>query len=130
MTINGAIVTQNKSGLQTTYGIQEVSNGKHEWGIKVHNCYNNKMFIGISYNTNHLNSYIEGREGTYELLGHNSTLSAKDIYKTYANGAAKYGEGDTITVHLDLDKYEMRFSKMVIIMALHFKTLQKHKNID
>ena len=66
MTINGAIVTQNKDAWQTTYGIQEVSNGKHEWEIKVHNSGHNYMLIGISSNTNHLNSCMYGKEGTYE----------------------------------------------------------------
>ena len=126
MTINGAIVTHNKDAWQTTYGIQEVSNGKHEWKIKVHNCRNNWMCIGISANTNHLNSYIQCKDGTYVLWGYDSTLYAKGISnKTYANGAAEYGNGDTITVHLDLDKSEMSFSKNGNNYGIAFKNIAK-----
>ncbi len=66
-TINGAVVTHNTYGNQTSYGIQEVSKGKHEWKIKVHN--GNAIFIGIASNTNDLNNDIYGKEGTYALSG-------------------------------------------------------------
>ena len=82
--------------------------------------------IGISANTNDLNSNICGKKGTYVLYGKYSTLFAKDISnKTYANGAAEYGKGDTITVHLDLDKYEMSYSKNGNNYGIAFQKIAK-----
>eukprot|EP01084_Bolivina_argentea_P263884 446818_1 len=113
MTINGRVVTKSGEGDNTAYGVQEVSVGQHEWKIKAHNC--GGLFIGISADTSHFSEDSVNNSTTtehYLLYTGNGTLCSKNNHgTTYANGGGACTNGDTITVHLDLDKQQMSFSK-------------------
>eukprot|EP01084_Bolivina_argentea_P176343 305180_1 len=111
MTINGAVVTQNNTkGDQTTYGMTEVSEGMAEWRIKVGKDKGCCMYIGIASNTNYANGWFADKKGGYALYGRGGYLYSKDKNRvSYANGAAYYAEGDTITVRLNMEKGTLAF---------------------
>eukprot|EP01084_Bolivina_argentea_P263885 446819_1 len=115
MTINGRVVTKSGEGDNTAYGVQEVSVGQHEWKIKAHNCGSrNWLYIGISADTSHSDGILYNSTTTehYVLYSINGNVFSKNNENiAYANGGAKFTDGDTITVHLDLDKQQMSFSK-------------------
>eukprot|EP01084_Bolivina_argentea_P263883 446817_1 len=115
MTINGRVVTKSGEGDNTAYGVQEVSVGQHEWKIKAHNCgSSNCLFIGISADTSHSDASLFDSTTTehYVMASHSSYLFSKNNQGiAYANSGGKFTNGDTITVHLDLDKQQMSFSK-------------------
>eukprot|EP01084_Bolivina_argentea_P216260 367449_1 len=130
LTINGAVVTHNDNAggtYQSTYGMQEISNGKHEWKIKIHKTKWSNITFGISSNTKHLNTYYHNKDGTYALYAGNGNLFTNvEKNVSYANGAAKCVEGDTITVHLDLDKGQMSYSKNGTTYGTAFKHINKN----
>eukprot|EP01084_Bolivina_argentea_P263887 446822_1 len=114
MTINGRVVTKSGEGDNTAYGVQEVSVGQHEWKIKAHNCGSgNYLLIGISADTSHSDADLSSSTTTehYVLYSRDGTLYTKNKGIAYANSGGKFTTGDTITVHLDLDKQQMSFSK-------------------
>eukprot|EP01084_Bolivina_argentea_P263886 446821_1 len=115
MTINGRVVTKSGEGDNTAYGVQEVSVGQHEWKIKAHNIgIRNCLFIGISADTGHFDTAMHDSTTTehYVMASHSGELYSKNNRGiAYANGWGKFTTGDTITVHLDLDKQQMSFSK-------------------
>eukprot|EP01084_Bolivina_argentea_P283258 485063_1 len=115
MTINGRVVTKRGDGHNTAYGVQEVSVGQHEWKIKAHNCSGssiNHLMIGISADTSHSNAILNSSTTTeHYLLYNGGTVNSKNNKNTaYANDGGIFTTGDTITVHLDLDKQQMSFS--------------------
>eukprot|EP01083_Nonionella_stella_P155392 501962_1 len=128
MTINGRVVTKSGDSYGTAYGVQEVSVGQHEWKIKAHNCgSSNQLQIGISADTSHSDTTLHYSTTTeHYLLYDSGTLYSKNNPGiAYANGVGKYTNGDTITVHLDLDKQQMSFSKNGNNIGIAFSNIVK-----
>eukprot|EP01084_Bolivina_argentea_P185851 320417_1 len=128
-TVNGAVVAQTTNNHQTTYGVQEVSTGQHEWKIKVHACANHWMNIGISSNTKYLNGSFYNKQDAnpYSIYGLDGRLYKYGTSEAYANGAANFRAGDTVTVHLDLDKAEMSYSKNGSNCGIAFRNIVKNQ---
>eukprot|EP01083_Nonionella_stella_P273430 927501_1 len=131
MTINGRVVTKSGDSYGTAYGVQEVSVGQHEWKIKAHNCGSNRnhLMIGISADTSHSDAILHNSTTTehYLLFSNNGNLYSKNNPKgtSNANGGGKFTTGDTITVHLDLDKQQMSFSKNGNNIGIAFSNIVK-----
>eukprot|EP01084_Bolivina_argentea_P119366 211655_1 len=130
MTINGRVVTKSGFSYSTAYGVQEVSVGQHEWKIKVHNCTSsNWLVIGISADTSHFDTQLHDSTTTehYVLHSVNSKVYSNNNTRgtPYANGGGKFTTGDTITVHLDLDKQQMSFSKNANNIGIAFSNILK-----
>eukprot|EP01084_Bolivina_argentea_P180975 312615_1 len=130
MIINGRMVTKSGGGHKTAYGVQEVSVGQHEWKIKAHNCgSSNWLFIGISADTSHSDTIMHNSTTTehYLLYSGSGNLYSKNNPSgiAYANGGGKFTNGDTITVHLDLDKQQMSFSKNGNNIGIAFSNIVK-----
>eukprot|EP01084_Bolivina_argentea_P180971 312607_1 len=130
MTINGRVVTKSGNSYNTAYGVQEVSVGQHEWKIKAHNCgSSNWLFIGISADTSHSDTIMHNSTTTehYLLYSGSGNLYSKNNPSgiAYANGGGKFTNGDTITVHLDLDKQQMSFSKNGNNIGIAFSNIVK-----
>eukprot|EP01084_Bolivina_argentea_P119364 211653_1 len=130
MTINGRVVTKSGFSYSTAYGVQEVSVGQHEWKIKVHNCTSsNWLVIGISADTSHSDAILYNSTTTehYVLYSANGNVFSKNNPNgtSYANNGGVFTTGDTITVHLDLDKQQMSFSKNANNIGIAFSNILK-----
>eukprot|EP01084_Bolivina_argentea_P119365 211654_1 len=128
MTINGRVVTKSGFSYSTAYGVQEVSVGQHEWKIKAHNSGSSWLFIGISADTSHSDATLHNSTTTEHYLLHsaNGALYTKNNQGiAYANDGGKFTNGDTITVHLDLDKQQMSFSKNANNIGIAFSNILK-----
>eukprot|EP01083_Nonionella_stella_P036752 100278_1 len=116
--VNGSIITKDRhNGTNIAYGVQEVESGQHQWKVKVIRERKNggAIEIGISSNTNYCEKRWEyDQKDTFYYLYYSTGGTAHQGGHTnydYNNGAAAYSTGDIITVHLDLDKNTLEFSK-------------------
>eukprot|EP01084_Bolivina_argentea_P246388 412348_1 len=111
-TINGSTVkSQNTNCNKTVYGFYEVSVGKHEWKIKVIQC-TTYLMIGIASNTKHLDCFYEKHDictYSYYSDGRKFMNGSQDLYPDGI--PVKFGNGDIMTVNLDLDKRTISFCK-------------------
>ena len=99
----------------TVYGNQLVSSGKHEWKIKIIKCNTESICIGIGETTNYCNDCFTGKaknnynESSYGYgYGNNALKFGPFLVESFGE---EYTNNDIITVHLDLNRRTIGFSK-------------------
>ena len=111
--------------------------GKYEWKIKINDAVG-IPYIGITnYSDGLINSHFYGARGTANLNNKSSycyasigtkmdhTMSGSVNY--HDDEPSRYGTGDIITVHLDLDKKSVGFSKNDEYLGIAFENINSGK---
>eukprot|EP01084_Bolivina_argentea_P230863 389475_1 len=126
----------------TIYANPVISSGKHEWKVKIieptipPNSSSNNVYIGIASKTHCLNTHFFGANGdaakekakNYAYLSYaakmNHYMGASTKYPS-PSSPAYYGKKDIITVHLDLDKKTIGFSKNDTFLGTAFSNVEQ-----
>lgn len=84
------------------------TNGTHTWDVLVNKCVSKNIFIGVARAESALDNYVGSDCHGWGYLANKAIWHNKGKIKSYGE---LFKERDTITVHLDMDAGNLRFSR-------------------